>query len=402
MKTLDKPLYVHIPNTGLYGRDYLNYSVEIKPATQAYGAYSSDEGYETIFNGRIYLGEYRNEYVVYLNDVIEPHVNHRSHMSMNHDAPGSPLPGTEENINDILVWVRVKYMDNNAENFRYIEDEAGVPQAVFAGYLRPMDKLRRNIVLNEGGTGVEQDSFLSLSTRIIPRVPRLPYSTENFWTVFTGWTSQDFYYDSELDGDPVIGVTAGKDQRSTIDDKIYDMDDSCFAQTIYGDTYFELTHDDPTATEIMVEGLYYNSGDEIDSFGTKVYMAIDDCPAEYYLIWVDRFGGYQCQPFSKREVTTEDITTGNLVDLHDYTRPYLKSVSTSFKLNSDWIDEEHYKAYESIFVSPSLYLFNTKTDTGCWVNCEEKKWEEKNKQNSKRLFNLSITLKTNRVQNIIY
>jgi hypothetical protein len=86
----------------------------------------------------------------------------------------------------------------------------------------------------------------------------------------------------------------------------------------------------------------------------------------------------------------------------DESRPIIKSVSVSYDLKSDWLSFDEYNAYESIFVSPYIYLYDTKLNHLTPVTCTQKQWVEKNTKNTKKPFNLQITVTANKNQNIVY
>jgi hypothetical protein len=106
---------------------------------------------------------------------------------------------------------------------------------------------------------------------------------------------------------------------------------------------------------------------------------LDDCPSDYYVIWQDRTGAYQCQPFSKKSTYRENIDTSYLTNELGEERPYRKSIQSEWTLNSDWLTEEGYKAHESLLTSPKIHLFDTKNDMMWEVNCTNSQWEDKTK-----------------------
>ena len=133
----------------------------------------------------------------------------------------------------------------------------------------------------------------------------------------------------------------------------------------------------------------------------KSQIAIaDDCPARYYLIWQDRLGGIQSQPF-KSSIYTEDLTTVEIGDYLGHSAVASKAVQPKWQLSSGWIKEEYYPYYESILVSPTITLYDTKLDKAFKVLTTDEGYTEKTFKNSKSLINLTINLKLDKSQ-IIY
>lgn len=129
---------------------------------------------------------------------------------------------------------------------------------------------------------------------------------------------------------------------------------------------------------------------------------IDKCNSEYYLIWANRAFNYQCQPFKKKTYYSEDISSKTLTDFADETRPYLKEVTAKWTLYSDWLSDIERDEFESILISPYIYLYNTKTDKLLPVICNNANWERKTKNNNNKPHNMTIELSSNRKQNILY
>lgn len=129
---------------------------------------------------------------------------------------------------------------------------------------------------------------------------------------------------------------------------------------------------------------------------------VDECPSDYYLIWIDRTGAYQCQPFNGKVTLSESLSTNYRYDSIDTEIPFNKKVTDKWNLNSNWLTYEEYKAYESIFTSKYLYLFDTKNDEGWEVVLDTNKWTEKTKENKDKMFNLQLDMHSARPQNILY
>jgi len=133
------------------------------------------------------------------------------------------------------------------------------------------------------------------------------------------------------------------------------------------------------------------------------YVAqIDNCPTRYYLQWQDRMGGFQSQPFNDKYTYSESFETETLTDYQGRKRLSNVGVTGKFKINTDWIKEDLYPYYESIFTSPVLFLYDTKEDKRYSVLVTDSDYTEKTFSNQKKLFNLTLNLELNNKQNIVY
>lgn len=133
------------------------------------------------------------------------------------------------------------------------------------------------------------------------------------------------------------------------------------------------------------------------------YVAqIDSCYSRYYLQWQDRMGGFQSQPFNDKYTYSESFETETLTDYQGRKRLSNVGVTGKFKINTDWIKEDLYPYYESIFTSPVLFLYDTKEDKRYSVLVTDSDYTEKTYSNQKKLFNLTLNLELNNKQNIVY
>lgn len=133
------------------------------------------------------------------------------------------------------------------------------------------------------------------------------------------------------------------------------------------------------------------------------YVAqIDNCYSRYYLQWQDRMGGFQSQPFNDKYIYSESFETETLTDYQGRKRLSNVGVTSKFKINTEWLPEDLYPYYESIFTSPLLFLYDTKEDKRYAVIVTDSEYTEKTFKNQKRLFNLTLNLESNNKQNIVY
>lgn len=133
----------------------------------------------------------------------------------------------------------------------------------------------------------------------------------------------------------------------------------------------------------------------------KKVAIFDNCYSRYYLQWQDRFGGWQSQAFRDNIQYSEDFSVTETQSYTNERKKSLISVQPKWKLSSGWIEEEYYPIYESIYVSPTVILYDSLNDVSYPVfvtgNYTEKKYK-----NEKKLLNLTLNLEHSIKQNIVY
>ena len=133
-----------------------------------------------------------------------------------------------------------------------------------------------------------------------------------------------------------------------------------------------------------------------------IFAQIDMCPAQYYVQWIDRYGTYQCQPFSKISTFSNDYSTTHMISYDKVKKPIFKTVNSTWNLNSDFITEDKLPYYESLFVSPKVILYDSNNDMSYNVVLTDTKFVEKTFANQqRRMFNLQITLEKANEQYIL-
>ena len=128
---------------------------------------------------------------------------------------------------------------------------------------------------------------------------------------------------------------------------------------------------------------------------------IEACKSRYYLLWQDRYGSYQSQPFKGKIEYSENITNSEYISYTGERHKYNVQVQPKWKINSGWITEDLYPFYESIYVSPILKLYDTQTQTEYDVILNDN-YVEKKYVNSKSMLNLQLNLEATEKQNITY
>lgn len=140
---------------------------------------------------------------------------------------------------------------------------------------------------------------------------------------------------------------------------------------------------------------------------------VDNKPADYYLLWVNRLGAAQCQPFCKKSILKESVKTNYLTRINssispislqslNAQSPYNKTVEYTWTLNSHWLTYDEYNEFESLMTSKNVYLFDYKTNMMHEVVVSNSAWEYKDSNNTRRPFNLTIDVKKASTDNIVY
>ena len=382
---LSDDLYIELKLERSYLNTYFEYTVTQE---DVYSIYSN-----IIFKGRIYY--YETGQRIYLNDLISTHAIDFSSVI----PSASNVVGDVDYVAHTTPGIYQKFSVNLYQNGEYIRSFSIGP---VLSYYKDLD-LPKGDYIDLEGEGFY--NVLEQRTSILPRIPKLsdyenlaPGFSNNFYFSVTWIPTKSFLASSHINERQIYKLVAKNKHGMTLDYVDYDAGDFIHAENINGYDLVQLTSADPI--ELGICGILEN---DIESeVHYKKVANIDLSPADYYLIWYDRTGAYQCQPFSKRGVHSEAITSNTLVNILEETRPYEKLVEDKWTINTDWLSESEYKAYESIFTSPYLYLYDSKLDTGWWVNCTDKNWTQKTYKNQKRLFNLTVNLTTNKKQRLLY
>ena len=167
-----------------------------------------------------------------------------------------------------------------------------------------------------------------------------------------------------------------------------------------GDIVFSVVPERPNIIYTPLQQLFLNAvidtTQEKASIGTDqnhIFAQIDMCPTQYYVQWIDRYGTYQCQPFSKISTFSNDYSTTLMISYDKVKKPIFKEVKSTWNLNSEYIPEDKLPYYESLFVSPKVILYDSKNDASYNVIITDTKFVEKTFTNQqRRMFNLQITV----------
>lgn len=378
MKYLSDLLYVDIDTSGFLVPN-IDYQVwMINPTTSGHSR-------ELIYTGRIWKtgGKVR----IYLNDIIATHTYNNSYIT---DHISDTPSGVLFNIKVVIPSIAYEYnIDGDPYIMNYYKDA----------------KTTRYDSMMSLDTGLPYlYNILFQRTNVLPRIPKLGYATDNFFLSSLIATTSEWRYSSEIDGDAVYNIVGTKDDTDITNYMTFDNGALINAITIKGQDLYDLTKESDkiyfTPTSLFENEDEWEYKPEL--VNCIPIAVVDECPSDYYLIWIDRTGAYQCQPFNGKVTLSESLSTNYRYDSIDTEIPFNKKVTDKWNLNSNWLTYEEYKAYESIFTSKYLYLFDTKNDEGWEVVLDTNKWTEKTKENKDKMFNLQLDMHSARPQNILY
>lgn len=126
------------------------------------------------------------------------------------------------------------------------------------------------------------------------------------------------------------------------------------------------------------------------------------CPYGYFVLWQDRLGSQQCQPFNKVDTYSEDIDGSEIINYYGKRSLYKVEVQPKWKVQTGWINDEAYRCYEGLFVSPWVKLYDADSDLIYDVVLKDRSYTEKTFLNVGKQFNLSITLEQTEKQSMLF
>ena len=177
----------------------------------------------------------------------------------------------------------------------------------------------------------------------------------------------------------------------------------CFTFATKPSEMFDWVYYNPDLTKDM--GLYVSYWKEVEDDDPvqywKPFAIMDGCPKRYYLMWEDRFGGFQSQAFNDNTQYSEDFKTTETINYKDERKKSFISIQPKWKLTSGWISENVYCIYESILTSPTLRLYDSYEDV-LYNVIVDTNYTEKTYRSEKKLLNLSLDLEAISKQEILY
>lgn len=137
--------------------------------------------------------------------------------------------------------------------------------------------------------------------------------------------------------------------------------------------------------------------------GKRVCTVDVNCMSKYYVMWQDRYGGIQSQPFDKIDTFTENISASKITNFRNEKNVSNVDVTPKWDVQTGWINEKYYPFYESILVSPYVVLYDTENDKSYNVIPTDNTFTEKTYRNQQnKLFNIKFSFELNKHQIIKY
>ena len=104
---------------------------------------------------------------------------------------------------------------------------------------------------------------------------------------------------------------------------------------------------------------------------------VDSCTKPYYLLWIANNGGLQCQPFLKSSTFGMKYVNKTAVDIHNAEWGISKTATGNWKLKSQNLTDNVFKAYGEMFNSPYLVLLDMENNRLHYVNIVNTDYNEK-------------------------
>lgn len=131
-------------------------------------------------------------------------------------------------------------------------------------------------------------------------------------------------------------------------------------------------------------------------------LEFDTCPADYYVMWRDRYNSMNCQPVLNNVRMSNNYSRVNKTNSKGEQKIVSVETSSSWVVNTDWLTHEKYYVWESILVSPEIYLIDTKNEYTYRVIITDNIYNEKTRDNNNKMFNLTLNLKNDHTKTITY
>lgn len=145
---------------------------------------------------------------------------------------------------------------------------------------------------------------------------------------------------------------------------------------------------------------FYNKTDNV--LYMRPILEYDVCPADYYVMWRDRYNAMNCQPVLNNVKMSNNYSRVNKTNSKGEQKIVSVETSSSWVVNTDWLTHEKYYVWESILVSPEIYLIDTKNRYTYRVVITDNIYNEKTRDNNNKMFNLTLNLKNDHTKTITY
>lgn len=124
-------------------------------------------------------------------------------------------------------------------------------------------------------------------------------------------------------------------------------------------------------------------------------LRFDECARPYYLIWLNPNGGFQSFGFNGGTTYTEKHTTNMRLTYDDYSIKANQTLTSSWKLKSQLVNDTEYQCIMTAARSPYCILYITDLDRSVLVNVSDTSKDMKTRRNnSNKPFIAELTVET--------
>ena len=258
-------------------------------------------------------------------------------------------------------------------------------------------------VLLQGSNLYRTTASTSPSIYLIPQYPNVDNSQDlpNYNTMTFGLTLES---GSSIENVTIFSVERGKDysnQNNWLGQYNMRMNINAYTHTFFSSFGKFIDGDDQGIPNYDIDVyITWKNASNVSQY--RKVAEIKSCKERYYLLWQDRYGSYQSQPFKGKMEYSEDITNEEILSYVGRRRKTNVIIQPKWTLNSGWLKEQLFPFYESIYVSPILKLYDTKTGHQYDVILKDTPYVEKKYHNDKKLLSIELNLEATETQNIIY
>lgn len=151
-----------------------------------------------------------------------------------------------------------------------------------------------------------------------------------------------------------------------------------YRQLCYNGSFTKKVDNTSTVKQFSKLGIIsFNGAQKSYSLNGQVIAKIDDCPKPYYLVWMTKEGGMQCQGFLKTSDVSVEYDNNERVDMSNWKWNYNKTVEGRINLKSGLLSDIDYKAYGQLFASPYLILLDIQNNRLHYVNVKDSTYKQK-------------------------
>lgn len=308
------------------------------------------------------------------------------------DNEGNTITGTPFFVAHIYTY----------PNIQYGYDPGLSPDNVFFDINTSIPQYLVSVLLQGTNRSRSQESTKP-PMYLIPQYPNVDNSQDLRYsnTMTFGLTIES---GNDIENVTIFGVESGNaysNQNNWLGSYEMDINQELYTHTFFSSFGKFISDQDSRIPDYDIDVyITWKNGSDVSQY--RKVAEIKSCKERYYLLWQDRYGSYQSQPFKGKMEYSEDITNDEILSYTGRRRKSNVVVQPKWKLNSGWIKEQLFPFYESIYVSPILKLYDTKTGQEYDVILEDTPYIEKKYLNDKKLLSIELNLQATETQNIIY